>query len=326
VLRAKYYPDGRLLNATLKSGSSFTWQSILVGVDRFKRGCIWRVGDGSQINIWEDSWIPSSHNLKIMTPRGSNILTRVSDLINPIDGSWDEDLIGEIFWSVDAHRILQIPLTPNREDFVAWHHNKLGLFTVRSAYYCQWNYKFGRNNMNVNISEGANNPVWGKLWNLEIPSKIKFFGWRVLHAMIPCRGVLANRHIGNQGGCPLCLSSCEDIKHLLFSCTRAKDIWDYLGLSNRLDSVTSIDRSGSVLLEEIITRGGCVPSLDNIGFAEIVLIAGWYIWWERRQIVHGEKVQIPFRSAMNIRVLAMNYMNASKKPVEKQKGRVEETS
>jgi hypothetical protein len=79
------------------------------------------------------------------------------------------------------------------------------------------------------------------------------------------------------------------------------------------------------LLEEIITRGGRVPSLDNIGFAEIILIAGWYIWWERRQIVHGEKVQIPFRSAMNIRVLAMNYMNASKKPVEKQKG-VEETS
>jgi hypothetical protein len=97
VLRAKYYPDGHLLNATLKSGSSFTWQSILVGLDCFKKGCIWRVGDGSQINIWEDNWIPSSHNLKIMTPRGTNILTRVSDLINPIDGSWDEDLIGEFF-------------------------------------------------------------------------------------------------------------------------------------------------------------------------------------------------------------------------------------
>jgi hypothetical protein len=82
VLRAKYYPDGHLLNATLKSGSSFTWQSIPAGLDCFKKGCIWRVGDGSQINIWEDNWIPSSHNLKIMTPRGSNILTCVSDLIN----------------------------------------------------------------------------------------------------------------------------------------------------------------------------------------------------------------------------------------------------
>jgi hypothetical protein len=26
--------------------------------------------------------------------------------------------------------------------------------------------------------------------------------------MIPCRGVLANRHIGNQGGYPICMSRC----------------------------------------------------------------------------------------------------------------------
>ena len=28
VLRSKYYPDGKILNAKLKSGSSFTWQTI----------------------------------------------------------------------------------------------------------------------------------------------------------------------------------------------------------------------------------------------------------------------------------------------------------
>ena len=65
VLRARYYPDGKLLNAKLNSGSSYTWQSILAGLECFKHGYIWRVGDGSQINIWEDCWIPSSHNLKI---------------------------------------------------------------------------------------------------------------------------------------------------------------------------------------------------------------------------------------------------------------------
>jgi hypothetical protein len=30
------------------------------------------VGDGSQINIWEDSWPLSSQNLKIQTPQGNN--------------------------------------------------------------------------------------------------------------------------------------------------------------------------------------------------------------------------------------------------------------
>jgi hypothetical protein len=138
-----------------------------------------------------------------MRPRGTNIVTPVSDLINPANDTRDEDLIQDIFWPIDAHRIMQIPLTPDREDFVAWHYSKVGLFSVRSAYYCQWNYKFGRGNRNESIAEGANNPVWEKLWSLEVPSKIKFFGWRVLHAMIPCRGVLANRHIGNLGGLPV---------------------------------------------------------------------------------------------------------------------------
>jgi hypothetical protein len=35
--------------------------------------------------------------------------------------------------------------------------------------------------------------------------------------MIPFWGVLANRHIGNQGGCPICRVGCEDIKHMLFT-------------------------------------------------------------------------------------------------------------
>ena len=51
VLRAKYYPDGKLLQARMRSGSSFTWQSILAGLECFKLGYIWRVGDGTQINI-----------------------------------------------------------------------------------------------------------------------------------------------------------------------------------------------------------------------------------------------------------------------------------
>ena len=71
VLRAKYYPDGKLLRAKMRSGSSFTWQSMLAGLDCFKRGYIWRVGDGTQINIWRDNWIPGSRNTKVLTLRGT---------------------------------------------------------------------------------------------------------------------------------------------------------------------------------------------------------------------------------------------------------------
>jgi uncharacterized iron-regulated membrane protein len=57
----------------------------------------------------------------------------------------------------------------------------------------------------------------------------------------------------------------------------------------------------------------------NVGFAELVLIVGWYIWWERRQKVHGANIQTLLRSAMSITVLPKNYMNALKKPDAKQR-------
>ena len=312
VMRARYYPDGKLLNAKLKSGSSYTWQSVLAGLECFKRGCIWRVGDGSQINIWEDNWIPSSHNLKIQTPRGTNIVRTVNELINPVDGSWDEDLINSLLWPTDVHCILQIPISPGREDVVAWHHNRNGLFTVRSAYHSQWEYKFERGRTGEASGVG-DNPVWDKLWKLDLPGKIKIFGWRVLHGMIPCKGVLANKHIGNQGSCPLCPSGCEDIKHMLFTCDRAREVWRCLGVWDRIEEVLNIDRSGSILMEEIIRIGGKIPALNNVGLVELVLTAGWYIWWERRKFVHGESIQTPFISAMSIAVLTTNYMMSLRK-------------
>jgi hypothetical protein len=115
------------------------------------------------------------------------------------------------------------------------------------------------------------------------------------------------------------MESSEDIKHMLFNCPRAREVWNCLGMTNILDEVINLDRSGSVVVEEIIKRGGRVQSLDEVGLAELVLVAGWYIWWERRQKVHGENVQAPFRSAMSIRVLAKNYMTALKKPDAKQR-------
>ena len=103
VLRPKYYPDGKILNAKVKQGSSFTWQSIVAGLQCFKRGVIWRVGDGSQIDICTDQWILSSPTGKVMTPRGTNIYSKVQDLINPGTGEWDEELIRSMFWNIEEH-------------------------------------------------------------------------------------------------------------------------------------------------------------------------------------------------------------------------------
>lgn len=93
VLRAKYFPNGDLLNAQEGQGISYSWRSIIRGIQALKEGLIWRVGNGQQINIWLDPWVPNSISRRPSTPRGQTIITRVSELIDPSTGTWDSVMI-----------------------------------------------------------------------------------------------------------------------------------------------------------------------------------------------------------------------------------------
>jgi hypothetical protein len=65
----------------------------LKGVNLLKDGIIWRVGDGETINIWTDPWLARDDARMPITPRGQCVLTKVHELINPITGEWDEELV-----------------------------------------------------------------------------------------------------------------------------------------------------------------------------------------------------------------------------------------
>jgi hypothetical protein len=109
-----------ILKAGPKAGSSFTWQSIMAGLATFKRGYIWRIGTGDNVDIFQDPWIPSSPDRRVLTPRGQDNLRKVNELIDPLTGIWDEGLLRHYFLPIDVNRILQIPLnTHGFDDFVA---------------------------------------------------------------------------------------------------------------------------------------------------------------------------------------------------------------
>ena len=57
VLKAKYFPNGTILQCEARDGISYTWRSILKGVDLIKEGVIRRIGNGESVNIWTDPWI-----------------------------------------------------------------------------------------------------------------------------------------------------------------------------------------------------------------------------------------------------------------------------
>lgn len=271
------------------------------------------MGNGQKINIWDDVWIPNSPTRLAITRHDNQLLSKVADLIDPISGNWDEHLVRLTLWPVDVERVLQIPLPNfNLEDFVAWELTKSGTFSVRSAYHAEWSANYAGRSTIVDGQGSAHDcRIWKIMWSLKVPAKIKIFIWKSLHGALPCKAVLADRHIKTSAQCPMCLNGAEDIRHLLFLCPRARWVWNELGILPEIDKACLVDRAGSSILEFLLLwpfKGNHTLGLGPM--PESIAIAAWFLWWDRRNFVHEQKLQKPEASAMSIKVLISNFTKA----------------
>ena len=135
LLKAKYFPNGEMIDTVFPTDSSPSWKGIEFGLELLKKGIIWRVGNGDKIQIWRNNWIPKDSLLKITGQRTGCRLRWVSQLMRRDVRDWDMDLVRKIFHDHDAEEVLKIRI-PSRptEDSLAWNFEKSGLFSVRSTY------------------------------------------------------------------------------------------------------------------------------------------------------------------------------------------------
>ena len=153
LLRAKYYPNGNLLDTVFPSSSSAVWNGSMHGLDLLKKGLIWRVGDGSLIKTWRDPWIPRKHDFKPITPKRNCRHNWVADFLDE-SGAWNMQMLRQYFWDMDIREIVKIRTSSRRgQDFLAWFPEKSGLFTVKSAYHLAREYQLSNS-----MSASSSNP------------------------------------------------------------------------------------------------------------------------------------------------------------------------
>ena len=70
----------------------------------------------------------------------------------------------------------------------------------------------------------------------------------------------------------------------------------------------------------MINRSRPLAFLNHLRLAELILTGGWFIWWERRKLVHGETIQSQGRAALSIATLTTNYQRILKKTVTRAEG------
>jgi hypothetical protein len=68
LLKAKYFPHSSFLDAPISGNVSYIWRSICEARQVLRDGMRWRVGDGVDIKIWKDAWLPTPSTFRVISP------------------------------------------------------------------------------------------------------------------------------------------------------------------------------------------------------------------------------------------------------------------
>lgn len=292
VLRARYYPDGNIMEAQARPCISYAWRSLLHGLDLVRQGYIWRIGSGSSVNIWRDPWIPRAWSRGVITPRNGNLLETVDELISPIDGKWDMQLVRDTFMPVDTHLILNIPLRDGMDDFMAWHYDSKGLHSVKMAYklHAQLSGLNG-DERGTSSSSGIGGLIagdesfWKRIWRMACSSKIKMFVWRLAHDSLAVRANLSRKGmVLDDLRCPMCGHACaRDSAHLFIKCKKVKEVWRALELEcirGRLEATASACEALDIIWG--------LPEQKRMEVFHFM----WHWWNNRNKKRNGEKERL----------------------------------
>ncbi|KAK3206927.1 hypothetical protein Dsin_020973 [Dipteronia sinensis] len=167
LLKAKYFKDVDFLQASLGHWCSYVWRSFIWGRALLSKGLRWKIGNGNNIRVFKDQWLPIPSTFKNITPDSSCDL-RVEALIVSDPPGWNLELLNQLFLYIDREVILYIPISfSGGQDSVSWHYENSGIYYLRSGYSLAYSEM---------ISESVSNFTivckwWSSLWKLNLPPK-----------------------------------------------------------------------------------------------------------------------------------------------------------
>ena len=183
--KAKFFPSGSILDAKVGSGS-FAWKSILKGRDVIRKGLRWRVGNGSEIGIYQDNWLPDPHlNRVLSSPEFLGMDARVSVLMDGVNRSWLYEVIDNLFLPHEAKMIKSIPISlVECEDKIFWPLTANGEYSVKTGYRLLSHLEASDNPSSSDISQSKQ--IWNAIWNMNVPNRVKsYFGVLVWMLCLP---------------------------------------------------------------------------------------------------------------------------------------------
>ncbi|CAL1413585.1 unnamed protein product [Linum trigynum] len=289
VYRGKYFPNGHFLTAKARSRPSWGWQSILFGRQLLEMGLRWQVGNGRSASMLHSTWVPEfqfqpiCYNPQVL-PAGGDPL--VAELICQGEGRWCDQKLLQWFDPVTCRLIKAIPLPrDNVEDKLIWYGTADGVFSVKSAYHLAVSLEKRRGSGRASV-DWMDRASWIRLWEANIPPKLKVFAWQIFNRILPTTEALISHHIPVLPRCPVCWGGPETLEHLFLDCPVARALWGAAGLEHLGEGLPR--HTFPLFLKKLLALVS-QPSLWMAIFAVL-----WRIWKARNWVVfEGKQFSLP---------------------------------
>ncbi|XP_057417455.1 uncharacterized protein LOC130711751 [Lotus japonicus] len=207
-------------------------------------------------------------------------LEKVADLV--VNGSWNTELLDEVFSPLTVQKIMAIPLSiQSNLDVLYWHG------TSNSIYECKSGYNYIRSLVTREEASSSSRPLlsashWRWFWSSPTLPRCKDVAWRAVQNFLPVRGELARRGMHLDPCCALCESEIETCEHLFLKCPAVERVWFASDMAMRKENFSSMHALMAAVLEE-----------DDDDFTAAVqrLI---YVTWEARNslVFNGRRLEV----------------------------------
>lgn len=207
----------------------------------------------------------------------------MNQLIDPQTKEWNVDLVRQIFHSFDADEICKLKIPRSGvEDCIAWHYEKTGVFTVKSAYKLADSLKRkGTDKATSSSREPGDRSIWDAIWKAKIPEKVKVFGWRVATNSLPTKHNVFRRTMVDDSVCEICGRGEEDEHHATITCTRSVALRQSMRAYWKIPKESEFIYTGEDWLQLLLF------SQPEEVRTKIMLIM-WQAWSLRNNVVHGD--------------------------------------
>jgi hypothetical protein len=200
-------------------------------------------------------------------------------LIHDDSRQWNIEVLNKFFYS-NVEEILKIKL-PSRgnEDIVAWHYEKTGCFSVRSAYRLGMDGKEAERRTSSSSYTSGDRPVWKKLWSLPIPPKVKVFAWKLAHNGLATQANKTARKMERKSTCQLC-GGDEDAHHAVLMCPHARMLRSAMIEFWELPEEQELLQAGFECLLWVVDNN------DPEMMGKLMLIL-WRCWFVHNELTHS---------------------------------------